>query len=177
MELLNVVRPIVAVGRFVVFSALALHRNPKWAARLRDAPEAIPPFVQEVRRAAPSFPLIAGRVREPFSWRGHAFAERDWIVLDIYGTNRDAGTWPSPEDFDPTRFTGRKIGPFDMVRQGGGHHDGHRCLGEAITIALMEEAVRRLLDLDAYTPDQDLRVDLVQMPALPTSGFVVSQPL
>ena len=178
VELLNVVRPIVAVGRFVVFSALALHRNPEWAARLRDAPEAILPFVQEVRRTAPFFPLIAGHVREPFSWRGHAFAEGDWVVLDIYGTNRDAGTWPSPENFDPARFMGRKIGPFDMVLQGGGgHHDGHRCPGEAITIALMEAAVRRLLDLDAHVPAQDLRVDLARMPALPASGFVVSRPL
>ena len=174
VELLNVARPIVAVGRFVVFSALALHRNPEWAAPLRNAPEAISPFVQEVRRTAPFFPLIAGRVREPFSWRGHAFAKEDWMVLDIYGTNRDAGTWPSPEDFDPARFTGREIDPFDMIPQGGGEHaTSHRCPGEWITIALMEEAVRRLLDLDACVPDQDLSIDLARMPALPTSGFVV----
>ncbi|RZK62267.1 MAG: cytochrome P450 [Hymenobacter sp.] len=33
VELLNLVRPIIAIARYVVFAAVALHENPQWRAR------------------------------------------------------------------------------------------------------------------------------------------------
>ncbi len=36
VELLNVLRPTIAVARFVVFAALALHDHPAWRQRVRD---------------------------------------------------------------------------------------------------------------------------------------------
>jgi fatty-acid peroxygenase len=184
VELINVLRPLVAVAHFVVHAALALHRHADWRDRLRGAADARPgadpgadleAFVQEVRRLAPFFPLIGGRVREPFEWRGHRFRNGDWVLLDIYGTNRDPRVWEAADDFRPERFHGRQIGPWDMVPQGGGSFDeGHRCPGEWITIALMKQAVRFLArDLDYEVPDQDLEVDLARMPAIPASRFVM----
>ena len=175
VELDNLLRPIVAVARFAVFAALALHRHPALAEALRggDA-EALRCFVQEVRRTCPFFPFIGGRARRDFEWRGHRFRTGDWALLDLYGTNHDPRIWEDPGAFRPQRFRNRAIGPYDLVPQGAGDfHDGHRCPGEWISIALTEAAVRALLRMDYRVPEQDLSVDLARFPALPASGFVI----
>ncbi len=179
VELINVLRPTVAIAHFIAHAALALHRNPDWRDRLCHADDAeLEAFVQEVRRLAPFFPLIGGRAREPFSWRGHDFAKGDWFLLDIFGTNRDPAIWEAADEFRPARFVDRSIGQWEFIPQGGGPYvEGHRCPGEWITIAVMKQAVRFLArDLDYQVPDQDLSVDLGRMPAIPASGFVMRQP-
>ena len=59
--------------------------------------------------------------------------------------------------------------------QGGGDYDtGHRCAGEWLTIALMKRAVRLLTTGMHYdVPEQDLRIDLSRLPAVPKSRFVI----
>ena len=179
VELINLFRPAVAIGHFVVHAALALHRHPDWRERLaagNDADDAqLEWFVQEVRRLAPFFPVVGGRVRQPFVWRGERFGEGAWMVLDIYGTNRDARTWDDPEAFRPERFAGWDGSSWNFVPQGAGPYlEGHRCPGEWMTIALMKQAVRFLArDLDYAVPEQDLSVDLARIPAIPASRFVM----
>jgi fatty-acid peroxygenase len=179
VELLNLLRPTVAVSRYIVFLALALHEYPACRERLREGGEEyLEWFVQEVRRFYPFFPAVAGRVLQPFEWRGHRFGRRDWVLLDIYGTNRDERSWKDPEAFRPERFSGRSGSAFDLIPQGGGdRYSGHRCAGEWATIALMKGAARLLTRSMRYevVPDQDLRVDLSRMPARPRSGFVIGK--
>ncbi|CCG02649.1 cytochrome P450 [Blastococcus saxobsidens] len=50
VELINVLRPTVAVARYVAFAALALHQHPDCRARVREDDEYLRWFVQEVRR-------------------------------------------------------------------------------------------------------------------------------
>jgi fatty-acid peroxygenase len=178
VELLNVLRATVAVARFVVFAAQALHRNPEIAERIRSGDEEyLEAFVQEVRRHSPFFPLIGGRVRIPFTWRGHPFAQDDWVLFDLYGTNHHAAIWPEPDSFRPQRFMGYRPSAFAFVPQGGGDvASGHRCPGEAITVALMRLAVSQLTrGMTHRVPEQDLGVSLARMPALPASGFVITE--
>ena len=60
VELINILRPTVAVTRFVAFAGLALHDHPKWRRRFETGTEAdLEPFVQEVRRFYPFFPSPA----------------------------------------------------------------------------------------------------------------------
>ena len=66
VELLNVIRPTVAVSRYLVFCAHALHEHPEWRERLRENDTYLEPFVQEVRRFYPFFPFAAARVKETF---------------------------------------------------------------------------------------------------------------
>ncbi len=177
VELINVLRPTVAVAWFIVFAALALHQHPAWRERLRAAEEEdVDLFVQEVRRFYPFFPVVAGRVREPFTWRGHWFARRDWVLLDLYGTDHDPRSWPDPEAFRPDRFERWSGSAFDFIPQGGGdHRTGHRCPGEWVTIELMKRAVRLLTTAMRYdVPAQDLSVDLSRMPTSPASRFVIA---
>ncbi|MGQ9365793.1 cytochrome P450 [Azospirillum sp. ST 5-10] len=177
VELLNLLRPIVAVSQFMVFAALALHEHPESRAALEHGgDEELERFVQEVRRFYPFFPVIGGRVRQPFDWRGRHFAEGAWVLLDLYGTNHDVRIWEDPGAFRPERFRGREIGAFALVPQGGGGFEaGHRCPGEWITIAVMKTLVGLLVGGIRYTvPAQDLSVDLARMPAVPASGFVIA---
>ncbi|MFC3726205.1 cytochrome P450 [Neoaquamicrobium sediminum] len=176
VEILNILRPIVAVSVYLQFLAHALHMHPPGipsdtsaGARHREA------FVQEVRRYYPFFPAVAAVVRESFEWKGYRFAKGRRVMLDLYGTNRDRRTWDAPGEFRPERFDGIQPRPFAFVPQGGGDHDlGHRCAGEWICIELMKAAMGFLTEEIAYdVPEQDLRIEMRRLPAVPRSGFVI----
>ncbi len=169
VELINVLRPTVANARFASYAAHALHLNPEWRERLQASDDDLEPFVQEVRRFYPFIPLIGGRVIAPFRWRDRDFVEGEWVLIDLYGTNRDERVWEEPEAFRPERFRERAIGPFDMIPQGGGDHaDTHRCPGEWLLIEQLKTIVRLLVREMTYeVPEQDLGIDLGRMPALP----------
>ncbi len=178
IELLNVLRPTVAVDRFIVFAAHALHLRPDLRARLAAAedPE-VERFVQEVRRHYPFFPLVGGRATADFRWRDHEFKAGDWAILGLFATNHHPSTWRDPDRFDPDRFLSWSGSPYDFVPQGGGAFlTGHRCPGEWITIALMKQAVTLLAGGMTYiVPEQDLAIDRSKAPALPASRFVIRE--
>ncbi|MEV0428934.1 cytochrome P450 [Micromonospora sp. NPDC050495] len=175
VDLLNILRPTVAVDRFVVFAALALHDHPQWRDRVRDDAGAAERFVQEVRRYYPFFPVAAARVRRSFEWQGYAFPLGRRVLLDLYATNHHPRLWPEPERFRPDRFAGGPADPFSLIPQGGGDHvAGHRCAGEWLTIELMKRAVATLTGAMSYqVPPQDLALDLGRMPTLPPSGLLI----
>jgi fatty-acid peroxygenase len=182
VELLNILRPTVAVARFVVFVAMALHSHRRLAELLRGfEPESreVGAFVEEVRRTTPFFPATVARVRTPFEWQGVAFPEGRLVVLDLFGTDHDPATWSRPDEFLPARFEDFDERPgalYELVPQGAGNHaETHRCPGEWATVGIMRQAVQILgRELDYDVPAQDLRVSLRDAPALPRSGFVMS---
>jgi len=176
VELLNILRPTVAVARFITFAALALHDHAESQQRLQsDEGDYLGRFVQEVRRFYPFFPVIGGRVCQEFEWRDHHFTKGTWVLLDMYGTDHDARIWENPETFQPERFHHWNGSAFNFIPQGGGDYDiGHRCAGEWITIEVMKTAVRLLTREMCYeVPEQDLRIALSKMPAIPKSHFVI----
>ena len=176
VELINVLRPVVAVARYIVFGALAMHEFPEWRPRLQGGdPASAEMFVQEVRRYFPFFPAVGGRALEAFEWQGLRFDKGDWVLLDLYGTNRHPGTWSDGESFRPGRFEGWQDSGFGLIPQGGGDHaHGHRCPGEMLTIELTKSALHLLAaEVDYDVPQQDLAISLAHMPALPASGFVI----
>lgn len=176
VEVINLLRPTVAVARYVTFSALAMHEYPAVRQWLLDgAPERLRWFTQEVRRFYPFFPVVSGIALEPFEWRDHHFDRGTWMMLDLYGTNHDPRLWASPERFDPERFSDWSGSPFSFIPQGGGEFtDNHRCAGEWMTIDLVGRAVRLLAEEVRYeVPQQDLSIDLSRMPAIPASRFCI----
>lgn len=120
VELLNVLRPIVAVSVYVAFVARALHRFTECRQRLQAGENGYPElFVQEVRRFYPFFPSVTARVRHDFVWKGYRFPRGRRVVLDLYGTNRDAPAWDAPENFRPERFREWNNSAFTFIPQGG----------------------------------------------------------
>jgi fatty-acid peroxygenase len=176
VELINVMRPTVAVARYVTFAALAMHRYPGCRQGMASGdPDYAQWFVQEVRRFYPFFTAVGGRALEDFEWRGVRFPRGTWMLLDMYGTNHDPRIWGDPEVFRPERFRDWSGSPFNFIPQGGGDIDfGHRCAGEAITIELVKAAARLLASaMDYDVPAQDLGIDLSRMPAIPASRFII----
>ncbi|MFF0864842.1 cytochrome P450 [Nonomuraea sp. NPDC003560] len=178
VELHNVLRPTVAVARFVTFAAMALHAHPEYYERVREGDEQfVEHFVQEVRRFYPFFPFVAAKVAKPFTWNGEHFPQGRRALLDLYGTDHDPRLWDRPGEFRPERFAEWDGGEYDFVPQGGGdHYEGHRCPGEWITVDLMKLAVTALTRWMTYgVPAQDLRMPSWRAPAVPNSRFVIDQ--
>ena len=176
VELINILRPTVAIARFIVFAAAALHRHPQSRSKLRagDAGD-VRFFVQEVRRFYPFFPFAAARVKSAVTVNGYRFPAKARVLLDLYGTNHDPRIWKRPMVFDPDRFRRRDETPYNFIPQGGGYYyTDHRCPGERMTIPLLEDAVKFLVNGLRYeVPRQDLHIDLARMPAQPKSGFII----
>ncbi|WBB69923.1 cytochrome P450 [Micromonospora sp. WMMD812] len=175
VELLNIVRPAVAVTWFVAFAGHALHRWPEHRDRLRASdPAFAEAYAHEVRRFYPFAPFVGGRAVADLEWAGVRIPAGAMVLLDLYGQNHDPRLWPDPYRFDPDRFVGRRIGPFELVPQGGGDpRSGHRCPGEMITVALLRDLVVRLARLDYRLPAQDLRITLRRIPTRPRSGVII----
>lgn len=193
-ELVNVIRPTVAVGRYLTFAALSLQAHPARREQLSnaglrpsvvlteadghgvDAPaDPVWRFVQEVRRTAPFFPVMAGRTLRETDWDGHPLPKGHRVLLDLYGTNHDPSAWSLPSTFDPDRFAKWEGDPYRLIPQGAGdHRTDHRCPGEWLTIALMHAGVAALVHkVDYEVPPQDLSVSLRRIPARPASGLVL----
>ncbi|MBJ7897626.1 cytochrome P450 [Bacillus atrophaeus] len=178
VELINVLRPIVAISTFITFSALALHNHPQYKEKLKSGNgDDLEMFVQEVRRFYPFGPFLGAQARKDFVWNQCEFKEGMLVLLDLYGTNHDARLWEDPNEFRPERFKDRKDQLFDLIPQGGGDPaKGHRCPGEGITIEVMKVTLDFLINHIEYeVPEQDLSYSLVRMPSLPESGFVMSR--
>ncbi|MCT8266296.1 cytochrome P450 [Afifella sp. JA880] len=174
VEILNIIRPTVAIARFMAYGALALHRHPETRDRVSTDDAYREAFVQEVRRFYPFFPVVAGIARAPFDWRGFSFEAGDRFILDLYGTDHDQRLWPEPEKFRPERFLGWRGNAYSLIPQGGGGHAAnHRCAGEWLTIAVMKTMLLTLARDATYDlPEQDLYIDLGELPAKPRSGVV-----
>ncbi len=178
VELINVIRPTVAVSIFIAFGALALHRLPQYRKKLQAGDdEFLQMFVQEIRRFFPFVPVLGARVRKEFTWKGHHFEKGRLVLLDIYGTNHDPRLWEDPGAFRPERFKDWDGGLFDLIPQGGGDADkGHRCPGEAATLTIMKatmEFLQDVIDYDVPEAIQNLDYSLTRMPSLPKSGVVM----
>jgi fatty-acid peroxygenase len=176
VELINVLRPTVAVSVFITFAALALHQYPSCREKLVSGePGYAELFAEEVRRFYPFFPAVMARVRQDFEWRGFHFPAATPVALDLYGTNHDPRTWEAPDEFRPERFRQWDGSPFNFIPQGGGdHYRNHRCPGDWISVELIKVASGFLAGGVTYdVPEQDLSIDWARLPALPRSRFLI----
>ena len=178
VEIINLIRPIVAIATYITFSALALHRYPDQKEKIKNGDvDHIHRFIQEIRRFYPFGPFLGAHVRDGFEWQGFKFKKGTLTLLDIYGTNRDPAIWDFPDQFNPDRFLEWSGSPFDFIPQGGGdHYFGHRCAGEWITIEMAKMALLFFVKNMTYkVPDQDLSFDLSRMPTKPKSRFIITE--
>lgn len=172
LELLNILRPIVAVGRYIAFATAILVRRPDWRERLQTDDTPLHRFCEEVRRISPFFPFTAARVTEGQTFEGVRLSPGDCVIGDLWGTLHDPRLFPEPHDFRPDRRIDWERQDHRFVPQGGGPVETtHRCPGERVTLAPMEAAMQLLVrDLDWNAPAQDLCQRLNRIPARPESG-------
>lgn len=176
VEILNILRPIVAVAIYVCFTALAVIQQPEEREKLVSSDEKmLKNFVQEVRRFYPFFPFAPARPIKDFVWNGYSFEKGVLTILDLYGTNHHPDLWDKPELFKPERFDTWNESPFNFIPQGGGDHNtGHRCAGEWITLEIMKESLDFLANKMSYeVPVQDVSFSFHKMPSLPHSRIII----
>lgn len=176
VEVLNLLRPTVAISVYIALSALAVHDFPEEKEKLQTAEEAYyKMFVQETRRYYPFFPVAPAVVKKDFHWDGNDFKEGTLVLLDLYGNTHHPDLWKDPNAFNPERFKDWNRSPFDLIPQGGGDYiTGHRCAGEWLTIEVMKKCLDILVNKMDYTvPEQDLSLTMNQMPTVPASLFIM----
>ncbi|MGC4079805.1 MAG: cytochrome P450 [Rubrivivax sp.] len=174
VELLNLLRPVVAVSVWISFVAHALQRFPAWRATLAspDGENLAPAFIDEIRRHYPFFPAIVARVREDFDWCGLHFPAGRRVLLDVFGTHHDPRIWREPQAFLPERWLQRRPGPYEFLPQGGGDvAGGHRCPGEDLAAQLMRLALGRLSRMRVIVPPQVMALKMSRLPAVPVDGI------
>lgn len=176
IELLNVLRPTVAVAWLGAFALLALDAAPEWRERLADpaGEEERLAFAQEVRRTTPFVPLLAGRARRAASHDGVPVEPGDRVVLDVLGIDRDPMVYPHPHLFRPARFLGRTPSAYDLVPQGGGPLRGHRCPGEDVALRLMSSTLRAASQRPLEVVSSRA-VAASRVPTLPAGGLVLAR--
>lgn len=181
VELLNVLRPSVAIAIYFTFTALSLHQFPEVKDKLNgEDPYYLHMFIQEIRRYYPFFPFNGATTRKNFEWKGYSFDKDTLVILDFYGTNHDSRIWEDPEEFRPERFSDWHSSPTDEIQmkllaQGGGdYYTGHRCPGEFNTVRAMEVVADYLINKVSYTvPNQDIGFSMVNIPTVPKSGMIL----
>ena len=175
VELLNVLRPTVAVAWLGTHAAHLLLRHPEHGHRMMAADGAAHrrAFAQEVRRLTPFVPALAARLRGDLIWQGEQAGAGDLVVLDVPATNRDPRAWQRPEEFLPERFLDREPTAYDLVPQGGGPLQGHRCPGEDVALTLLERTLLVLSRTEFTGRTSEPRLD--RMPTLPRDGLLLTE--
>lgn len=176
IELINLIRPIIAISTFITFTALALHKHQEHKDNLMlGKDDDFEMFVEEVRRYYPFVPFVGARVRKDFNWNKCEFKKGMLVLLDIYGTNHSSQIYDNPYEFLPSRFKEHKDNLFDFIPQGGGNPNiTHRCPGEGITTEIMKASLDFLINkIEFEVPNQDLSYNLSRIPTLPESGFII----
>lgn len=176
IDLMNTIRPLVAINRFVAYGVLAMHEFPGERARVAmDENNYAYKFVQEVRRYYPFVPFLPAKAKKDITFEGYDIPKDTFMVLDVFGTLHSESLWENAERFYPERFNDWDGSPFDLIPQGGGdYYTNHRCAGEWMTIIVMEESMKYFAEEITYdVPAQDFTVDRTKLPGRVKSGMVI----
>jgi fatty-acid peroxygenase len=177
VELINILRPIVAIGKYIVFCALRLHEHAEWNRLFQTGhDDHLEDFVEEIRRISPFFPVVGAIATRDITWNGYSFRRGQWLLLDLFGTCHDPAYFPKPEKFKPQRQLSWRSERYVFIPQGAGDPaKTHRCPGELVTVEILKAAVNLLCCQMRYqVPEQDLSVSLKTAPTGPKSGFVIT---
>ena len=172
VELVNVLRPTVAVAYFVAFTAHALQEQPELREHVHAAPdEVLEDFANEVRRYYPFVPMLAARARRTVTFQGRPLAAGRRVLLDVYGTLHDPQLWDEPERFDCARFRDGSVPEYYIPQGGGDVATGHRCPGERVAIELIKVAARCM----AARPGEHAPATCIPLNRLPTRPVAVDE--
>jgi fatty-acid peroxygenase len=186
VELINLIRPIAAVSKFIAFSVLLGFRN---SHTVPTCPNVInydslekwtdgDNFVDEVRRLMPFVPFLGALTRKQFSIGRHTIREKSIFLLDIYGTNHDENIYDDPYEFKPSRYVIDQRNDYNYIPQGGGKvAETHRCPGEWITNVILKMTCCFILSnkssIFILYPRQDLSINMKRIPTMVKDGVIL----
>lgn len=177
VEVLNILRPTVAVSIYIAFLGHALIMHPEERNKLEESNEGkLENFVEEVRRLYPFFPFNAARVKEDFVWKEFSFEKETLVIFDFHGTDHEEKNWPDPYAFQPDRFNEDVKTLYNFVPQGGGEYaTSHRCAGEWITIEAMKTSLDYLANrMEFDVPEQSMSISKTSIPTIPEDEILLN---
>ncbi|MBU5360267.1 cytochrome P450 [Enterococcus raffinosus] len=177
VELLNVIRPTVALTVWIALMGHALFSRPDIYQRLHTEFDQLQDsFIQELRRYYPFFPMLPAFAKQDVEVDGYLIPKDSWVVLDLYGTNHDDRMIETPEVFRISRYLGKEKHisydeEYEMIAQGGGKFEAmHRCAGEWITLHTLRVFSDQLVNKYQFSiPEQDWSIPMNQFPTYPKS--------
>lgn len=177
VELLNVIRPTVALTVWIALMGHALFSRPDIYQRLHaEFDQLQDSFIQEMRRYYPFFPMLPAFAIQDVEVDGYLISKDSWVVLDLYGTNHDDRMIETPEVFRISRYLGKEKHisydeEYEMIAQGGGEFKTmHRCAGEWITLHTLRVFSDQLVNKYQFSiPEQDWSIPMNQFPTYPKS--------
>ena len=170
VELLNVIRPTVALTVWIALMGHALFSRPDIYQRLHaEFDQLQDSFIQEMRRYYPFFPMLPAFAIQDVEVDGYLIPKDSWVVLDLYGTNHDDRMIETPEVFRISRYLGKEKHisydeEYEMIAQGGGEFKTmHRCAGEWITLHTLRVFSDQLVNKYQFSiPEQDWSIPMNQ---------------
>ena len=183
VELLNVIRPTVALTVWIALMGHALFSRPDIYQRLHaEFDQLQDSFIQEMRRYYPFFPMLPAFAIQDVEVDGYLIPKDSWVVLDLYGTNHDDRMIETPEVFRISRYLGKEKHisydeEYEMIAQGGGEFKTmHRCAGEWITLHTLRVFSDQLVNKYQFSiPEQDWSSPMNQFPTYPKSKALLNQ--
>jgi cytochrome P450 len=98
--------------------------------------------VHEVLRLGPPIQQIVPReIVKPIVIGGVQYQPGDRLWASAYLLNRDADTYPQPDEFRPERWLGTKPGSHTWIPFGGGHT---RCLGDRVAFVELKATLTEI---------------------------------
>lgn len=181
VELLNVIRPTVALTVWIALMGHALFSRPDIYQRLHaEFDQLQDSFIQEMRRYYPFFPMLPAFAIQDVEVDGYLIPKDSWVVLDLYGTNHDDRMIETPEVFRISRYLGKEKHisydeEYEMIAQGGGEFKTmHRCAGEWITLHTLRVFSDQLVNKYQFSiPEQDWSIPMNQFPTYPKSKVLL----
>lgn len=136
--------------------------------------ELIDSTAREALRLTPVIPIVGRLLKRPTRVGGHDLPAGVVVVCSIYLAHRRPEAFPRPAEFDPTRFVGKKVSPFEFYPFGGGIR---RCIGMAFALYEMKIVLARVLaklDLRLASPERAIRMVRRAITITPEAGLRVT---
>jgi cytochrome P450 len=97
---------------------------------------------REALRLVPVIPLVGRVLAQDQNIGGWDLKKNDVIVCSIYLAHRRPDAHPRADQFDPTRFIGKKVSAYEFFPFGGGVR---RCIGMAFALYEMKMVLARMI--------------------------------
>jgi cytochrome P450 len=149
-ELVDEMKTLLVAGHETTATALTwtvleLIRHPqvlqRLVAELATGDEYLDAVIKESLRLHPIVPMVGRLLQAPAEVGGHAYPSGVVLAPNIYLVHTNPAVWPDPHRFDPERFLGAKISPYEYLPFGGGVR---RCIGMAFALFEMRTVLRQI---------------------------------
>ncbi len=143
-------------------------------AAMRDDEEYLEALLNESMRSRPVVPNVARHLLAPFDFGGTTVGPDVTALMSILLLHHRDDLYPQPFAFEPERFLGVRINPYELMPFGGGIR---RCLGAPLAMAELRTVVGTILrrvELQTHDgpPEQPRNRNVTMIPA--RGGMIVA---